>query len=624
MVNFQPVADLRVGHIVEVSGTTVKVEISGDVSELTRSYAGRVYPIGQIGSVVKVHFGRRLVFGFVTLLRMRSEELHDGTTPIPPDADQRVMEIELFAEGAWNSGDERLSFSRGVSTYPLPRQGVYLLTREEAGILYRSAEGQRPDGVDPLFQFATYVGADAAPCRANIDKMFGLHCAVLGSTGSGKSGAVAALIHGTLQHKPTADSVSHPRIVIIDPHGEYGQAFKGRSVVYRAYDPIGTDETAGAPIKLPYWLMSADEFRLLTIGKTEEEATSQNNIVYKALTHARMVAAKLVDPAPSAYMSPAPTDGLSPDTPRPAKDVDAMRLVEFDRDKPRPFSLTEFVNHITYLQAARLNKTGDKLEKVTETDFAKGFKSILDKTAVLRRDPRVKFLMDDWTGEGPTLEEIISQFVGVAPGEDGAQKDIRIIDISGLPNEVAGPLAAMLARLLFQYKLYQTRAERKRDPILLVCEEAHRYVPDRGEAEYAAAQSAIRRIAREGRKYGIGLMLVSQRPADIESTVISQCGTWLVLRLTNSTDQQHVARFLPDGLSGMTRVLPALGQQEAIFVGEGAALPARIRINNLSPDQRPRSESVAFAEGWASNRLSSAEVAVVAARMDGSPQYEVK
>lgn len=618
-VDFLPVNDLRVGHIVEVSGTTVKVEISGDVSELTRSFSGRVYPIGQIGSVVKVHFGRRLVFGFVTLLRMRSEEVHDGTTPIPPDADQRVMEIELFAEGTWNSGAETLSFSRGVSTYPLPRQGVYLLTREEAGILYRSAEGQRKDSVDPLFPFATYVGADAAYCRANIDKMFGLHCAVLGSTGSGKSGAVAALIHGALQHKPTAETVIHPRIVIIDPHGEYGQSFKSRAVVYRAYDPIGTDETAGEPIKLPYWLMSAEEFRLLTIGRTEEEATSQNNIVYKALTHARMVAANLVDPAPTAYMSPAPTDGLSPDTPRPKVGVLAEKLVEFDRDKPRPFSLTEFVNHIGFVQATRPNKAGDKLEKIAESDFAKGFKSILDKTAVLRRDPRVKFLMDDWKGAGPTLEEIVSQFVGVATGEGGAQKDIRIIDISGLPNEVAGPLAAMLARLLFQYKLYQTRSERKRDPILLVCEEAHRYVPDRGEAEYAAAQNAIRRIAREGRKYGIGLMLVSQRPADIESTVISQCGTWLVLRLTNSADQQHVARFLPDGLSGMTRVLPALGQQEAIFVGEGAALPARIRINNLSPDQRPRSESIAFAEGWSCDRLTKLEVAKVAARMDGTP-----
>ncbi|MEI2827655.1 MAG: ATP-binding protein [Dermatophilaceae bacterium] len=616
MAMFEPISDLRVGFIVEVSGTTVKVELSGEVSELTRSFNGRVYPIGQIGSVVKVHFGRRLVFGFVTLLRMRSEEPHDGMAPpIPPDADQRVMEIELFAEGTWGSGDKKLAFSRGVSTYPLPRQGVFLLTREEAGILYRAAEGQRPDGADPLVRFATYVGADAAPCRANIDKMFAVHCAVLGSTGSGKSGAVAALIHGILQHKATEKGVMCPRIVIIDPHGEYGQAFKERAVVYRAYDPIGTDETLGEPIKLPYWLMSADEFRSLTIGKTEEEATSQNNIVYKALTHARMVAAGLVEPAPSSYGGAAPTDGGSPDLPRPKKDVDPIKLAEFDRDKPRPFSLTEFINHITYLQAAR--PKGNVLEKVTETDFAKGFKSILDKTAVLRRDPRIRFLMDEWNGNGPKLEDIITQFVGNI-GSSSNTKDIRIIDISGLPNEVAGPLAAMLARLIFQYKLYQTQPERKRDPILLVCEEAHRYVPDRGEAEYAAAQNAVRRIAREGRKYGLGLMLVSQRPADIESTVISQCGTWLVLRLTNSADQQHVARFLPDGLSGMTKVLPALGQQEAIFVGEGAALPARIRVHDLTLDQRPRSESVAFADGWSRPRLSSNDIANVAARMNGS------
>src|ERR1017187_3512773 len=117
MVQFEPVSDLRIGHIVEVSGSTVKVELAGDVLELTRSFGGRVYPIGQIGSIVKIHFGRRLVFGFVTLLRMRSEELLEVAKPIPPDADQRVMEVELFAEGIWNVAESELRFSRGVTTY---------------------------------------------------------------------------------------------------------------------------------------------------------------------------------------------------------------------------------------------------------------------------------------------------------------------------------------------------------------------------------------------------------------------------------------------------------------------------------------------------------------------------
>ena len=622
---FQLIPDLKIGHIVEVSGTTIRVELSGDVTELTRTHEGRVYPIGQIGSIVKVHFGRRLVFGFVTLLRMRSEELLEHAKPIAPDADQRLMEVELFAEGVWNSAEGSLHFIRGVTTYPLPRQTVHLLTREEAGEIYNAAEGQQKSAeYDPLVPFAYYVGADNATCRANIDKMLGMHCAVLGSTGSGKSGAVAALLHSMLEHKPTGETVGHPRIVVLDPHGEYGHAFKERAVVYRAYDPLGTEETTGTPISLPYWLMSADEFRLLVIGKTEREATSQNNIIFKALSHARMVAAGLVAAAPKSYGITITNDGLEPDNPRTLSGVDAENIAGFDSDKARPFSLQEMQNHIEFLQAARFKKGSRETERIAAGDFTSGFKSILDKISVLRRDPRIQFLMKEWTSQSPPLEKIIAQLVGDLPSPDKTIKDIRILDISGLPNEVAGPLAAMLGRLLFQYKLYQTPEERKRDPVLLVCEEAHRYVPDRGDAEYSAAQTAIRRIAREGRKYGIGLMLVSQRPADVESTVISQCGTWLVLRLTNAADQQQVARFLPDGLSGMTKALPTLAQQEAIFVGEGAAMPARVKVRDLEKHQLPKSDTAKFAESWTLERLTELEIKAVADRMAGNPKISIK
>jgi hypothetical protein len=617
MSTFDLISALKIGHIVEVSGTTIRVELSGDVTELTRTYQGRVYPIGQIGSIVKVHFGRRLVFGFVTLLRMRSEELLDNSKPIPPDADQRLMEVELFAEGVWHAADQKLRFVRGVTTYPLPRQSVHLLTREETTQIYLAAEGQQKDAhYSPLVPFAHYVGADNAVCRANVDKMLGMHCAVLGSTGSGKSGAVAALLHSMLDYTSEAGADSHPRILVIDPHGEYGHAFKERAIVYRAYDPLGNEEAAGTPISLPYWLMSADEFRLLAIGKTEKEATSQNNIIYKALTHARMVAAGLVDPAPTDYGADVPDDGMDPDAPRPKAGVEADAIAQFDRDKPRPFAMDELMNHIRFSQAVQV--VSGRTKAKSATDLSKeGFRSILDKLSVLRRDPRIRFMMREWNDQSSSLAHIIAQLVGHIQGAGGVDQDIRIIDISGLPNEVAGPLAAMLARLLFQYKVYQTTEERRRDPVVLVCEEAHRYVPDRGEAEYAAAQTAIRRIAREGRKYGIGLMLVSQRPADVESTVISQCGTWLVLRLTNAADQQHVSRFLPDGLSGMTKVLPNLAQQEAIFVGEGASMPARIRIRDLTAEQLPKSETAKFAKGWTLDRLGEAEIEVIANRMAG-------
>lgn len=528
------------------------------------------------------------------------------------------MEVQLFAEGVWQQTSRALQFTRGVSIYPLPRQSVYLLTCAEVVDLYKSAEGHRPpDEVTPLVPFAKYVGAESANCRANIDKMFGMHCVVLGSTGSGKSGAVAALLHSILEHKVAGDNYCQPRIVMIDPHGEYGRTFGSRAVVYRAYDPIGREQEGGLRIKLPYWLMSAAEFRSLVTGKTEVEATWQSNIIYKAITHARMVAAGLVEPAPSCLGSSAPANGAAIDTPSPCYGVTPDKLAMFDPDKPRPFCLDELVKHITYVQAARV-KNG-VTEQVPPAEFSSNFKSLLDKLAVLRRDPRISFLMSNWTADAPTVPVLLAQFVGEPLADpvtdDRLSQDIRLIDISGLPNEVAGPLAAMLARLLFQYKLYQSEVERAKDPLLLVCEEAHRYVPDRGDAEYGAAQMAIRRIAREGRKYGLGLMLVSQRPADIDSTVISQCGTWLILRLTNQADQQHVARFLPDGLSGMTKLLSNLAQQEAIFVGEGAALPARVRIRNLTNEQLPRSESVKFIAGWAGSGLTSDELNEVAKRM---------
>jgi len=214
----------------------------------------------------------------------------------------------------------------------------------------------------------------------------------------------------------------------------------------------------------------------------------------------------------------------------------------------------------------------------------------------------------------PTLDlsGILSQFFGLVEGD--ANKCMRIIDISGLPNEVSGPLTALISRLVFQYKLWQTEDERKNDPILIVCEEAHRYVPNQGETQYKDAQESIRRIAKEGRKYGIGLMLISQRPSDIESTVLSQCNSWIIFRLTNSSDQEHVTRFLPDSLSGLTRILSSLSRREAIFVGEASALPSRIKIKELAKEKLPKSADISFIDGWKNDLMSDSLLKEIADR----------
>jgi DNA helicase HerA-like ATPase len=162
--------------------------------------------------------------------------------------------------------------------------------------------------------------------------------------------------------------------------------------------------------------------------------------------------------------------------------------------------------------------------------------------------------------------------------------------------------------------VWQTPEERACDPVLFVCEEAHRYVPNSGEAQYEAAQDAVRRIAKEGRKYGIGLLLVSQRPSEVEATVLSQCNSWLVLRITNGTDREHVKSILPDSLSGLTSMLSGLRRQEAIFVGQAAMLPSRIVIRDLLPSQLPRSNDVDFDQGWQNVPMTAAQLEDVARR----------
>ena len=199
--------------------------------------------------------------------------------------------------------------------------------------------------------------------------------------------------------------------------------------------------------------------------------------------------------------------------------------------------------------------------------------------------------MQNWSSESDEIVDIFKQFMS-----DDAS--VHIIDLSGIPNEVAGIVSSVIARTLFNFKIWETPEERESNPILLVCEEAHRYVPNKGDAQYQAAQEAIMRIAKEGRKYGLSLMLVSQRPSEIESTVLSQANSWIVLRLTNETDREYVRGMLPDNLTGLTKNLSGLRQREAIFVGLAALIPSKILLNYLNEDERPKSNDINFIEGW--------------------------
>lgn len=549
----EPIENLAVGKIIEVDGSHLIAELDPMVSELSRVYAGETYPIGQFGSILKVHFGRRLIYALVGRLRMKSELQAERGVALAPSSDERIVEADLFGEGEWihgKSGDWELRFERGVSNYPLPQQTIYLTPKSELRSIYSNSTGA-------TIQLGWHVGSGDTPCLADLNELLGKHTAILGSTGSGKSAAVASIVHSILE-KGTAAKYEKwkPHIIILDPHAEYGNAFE-------EHTRLSTDD---GTLKLPYWLLSFQETVLLLVGKTEFVATSQANIVKSALMSARAEGAGLIG-------------------------LDSPITV----DSPVPYKLSTLKAKIE----------ASKPDQASKQD---SHNSILQKLEVLMTDERYNFMMTEWSGNHEDLPpEAIRQLLG-----DGPQP--RIIDLSGVPNEIAGVSSAVIARTLFNMKIWQTQSERETNPVLLVCEEAHRYVPNRGEAQYEAAQEAIRRIAKEGRKYGIGLLLVSQRPSEVEATVLSQCNSWIVLRITNDADCEYVRSILPDSMSGLTKMLSGLRRQEAIFVGQAAMLPSRILIRNLKPEQLPRSNDIDFDKGWQSDALSDDQIGEVVKR----------
>ena len=550
----EPIENLAIGTIIEVDGSRIIAELHPGLTELSRVYGGETYPIGQFGSILRIHFGRRLIYALVGRLRMKAEyEAERGVAP-NNSADERVVEADLFGEGEWTldgSGGVKLAFERGVATYPLPKQTIYLTPKSELRSIYGRTRGA-------AIALGEHVGAGGAPCHADLNELLGKHTAILGSTGAGKSGAVAAILHSILERGQQAPYASwYPRIVVLDPHNEYGAAFPSHSRL----------STEDGSLVLPYWLLNFQETIALLIGKTEFVATSQANIVKKALMAAREEGAG--------------TLGLN---------ADAITV-----DSPVPYKLATLRNKIDS-------------DKPSQPSKQESHNSILQKLDILQADGRLRFLMSEWDGsQTDPFPKILEQLLGEAPPP-------RVVDLSGMPNEVAGVASAVIARTLFNLKVWQTADERASDPVLLVCEEAHRYVPNRGDAQYEAAQEAIRRIAKEGRKYGVGLLLVSQRPSEIESTVLSQCNSWIVLRITNDSDREHVRGVLPDSMAGLTKVLSGLRRREAIFVGQAAMLPSRIKIRRLLDGQIPRSNDIDFEKGWQRELTSSEQLKEIANR----------
>ncbi|WP_082384662.1 DUF87 domain-containing protein [Erythrobacter sp. SG61-1L] len=328
-------------------------------------------------------------------------------------------------------------------------------------------------------------------------------------------------------------------IVMIDPHGEYSAAFRSTGVIYDVSN-----------LQMPYWLMNFEEHCEVFLKTTGNALQEDADILAKCLLEAR------------------------------SKNRLAENMGKITVDSPIPYLLSDLTNILQ-------NEMG-KLDKASSSAPYMRIKTKVDE---LKADPRYQFMFSGML-VGDTMSEFISKIFRMPP----SGRPISIIDVSGVPSDITSTVVAVLSRLVFDFAIWGR--EEKQRPILLVCEEAHRYVPNEKNADGSSVGRILSRIAKEGRKYGVSLGLITQRPSDLAEGVLSQCGTILSMRLNNERDQSFVKAAMPEGARGFLDSIPALRNRECIIVGEGVSIPIRVSFDNLEESKRPASEDPSFVDLW--------------------------
>ncbi|MBC2455648.1 ATP-binding protein [Clostridium beijerinckii] len=469
------------------------------------------------------------------------------------------------------------NFSRGGNNIAIPPTEVKPAHAEEIQKIYSQIDEKK------RFSFSKLSQNKHIDVPLDGDKFFNKHIAIVGSTGSGKSHTVAKVIQEATEMKESKyEGLNNSHIIIFDIHSEYKEAFPKAN-----YLDISN-------IYLPYWLMNGEELEELLVESGEFQAYNQVSLLRRVITRNKQ------------------------------NKNDSSNIVF---DTPVKFSITEVLNCITNLSKETRNykktsemmiKGGSKefdtdeekydyyfnqehnFEEIKSQSVSKGtyndgtLEKFISRIRNKITDKRLDFMFGE-VANNMSFEKVLIELLGY---KEKNESNVTVIDLSGVPFEVLSITVSLISRLLFEYGYYLKKFEASRclTPLLLVYEEAHKYVPKIQEAKYNSAKISIERIAKEGRKYGVTLVIVSQRPSEISETIFSQCNNFISMRLTNPQDQNYVKRLLPDSLGPITDSLPTLGSGEAIIIGDAIIMPSLVKINKCSP--QPSSNDIQYLQEW--------------------------
>ena len=567
---------------VETSRITIRVT---DGQRLQKARVGRLVAIQTTGDEWLIGIVERVWRHPVELPTLDESEVAEGAAAIQQE--ENGVAISLAGTYRAREGQRHNTFSRAVFALPEINRPVYPIEEKSLedfmGILSASSKA---DAAIPL-KVGTYTLDGKASAYIDGDKLFQRHSALLGSTGSGKSFTVASILEQTAQ-------LPHANVVVLDLHGEYS-SMKFASH-YRIAGIADIKAKKDGAIFLPFWLLTYDEMQSVFVDRSGNNAPNQAIALMDSVI-------ELKRSAIDALGKPELLEGFTIDTPVPYRLADLVRSLDFKNDEA-------IDTGETYASGAR--KGQPKTEKGPMNGQLSRF---LVRLKTKMNDRRYAFLYqapaDYETYEA--LHDLAKKLLGTGNIKDGVNPGIKIIDFSEVPSDILPVVVGLVGRLIYQIQFWSSPGEDgdARHPIVIVCDEAHLYLPSgaalTGPLEKRALEN-YERIAKEGRKYGVSLMVVSQRPSDVSTTILSQCSNIISLRLANKTDQAVVKQLLPESLEGLMEVLPTLDVGEAVVVGDATLLPTRIKMSK--PKHEPRSATIPFWTRWATPK---AEVNLIAA-----------
>lgn len=509
--------------------------------------------------------------------KIAEEELKVGSYLRIADNDNAVLIaiIENFSIEVTNTGERRYfleanplgliqgnKFERGGDTIAIPPKSVEPARKEEISKIYEESLSD-----NEKFTFSKLSANKEINVPVNGNKFFNKHIAIIGSTGSGKSHTVAKIIQNATQTKGSEYlGLNNSHIVIFDIHSEYKTAFPDANFI---------DITN---LILPYWLLNSDELQELFLD-TEANDHNQRNIFKKEVIESRKNHFK---------GSTISKEKIHIDSPLFFDIADVLKKAIAKNEE--------------IVDTGEVYVSGDKkgLPKTTNGSLYGKLTNFVDRLESKINDKRLEFLLGE-KSKIISFENTLNQLISY--GEN--KSNVTIIDLSGVPFDVLSITVSLISRILFEYGYFYKRLRCSKDPsesinndvpILLVYEEAHKYVPNSDLVKYRASKQSIERIAKEGRKYGISLLLASQRPSEISETIFSQCNNFLAMRLTNPSDQNYVKRLLPDTLGNLIDKMPTLKAGECLLIGESVVLPSIVQIDRCTLE--PSSNDIPYWKLW--------------------------